>query len=320
MKESKSAGREIKLRNKIRILHYVYKQGKTTKQQLAEALSMSLPTVLQNVKELSKEGMIQIAGQMESTGGRKAAVIMPVQDVRMSVGVDITRNHVSLVLVNLTGDIVHHRRHPFAYQRAESYYAEVGRLIDAFITECDVDPDVVLGVGFAIPGIILNEGTMISYSHVLDIRNVPCSEFSNHVRYPCHFINDANAAGLAEVHTDGIPDTFVYLSLNNCVGGAIFTDGEMGMGDNMRAGEFGHMRLMPWGRRCYCGMDGCVDAYCNARLLADETNGDMRLFFERLREGDAHLAQVWDAYLDALAIAVNNLRMAFDCPVVLGGY
>ena len=28
---------------------------------------------------------------------------------------------------------------------------------------------------------------------------------------------------------------------------------------------------------------------------------------------------VWSRYLDSLAICVNNLRMALDCPIVLGG-
>ena len=28
----------------------------------------------------------------------------------------------------------------------------------------------------------------------------------------------------------------------------------------------------------------------------------------------------WDAYLDDLAIAVTNIRMIFDCDIILGGY
>lgn len=32
------------------------------------------------------------------------------------------------------------------------------------------------------------------------------------------------------------------------------------------------------------------------------------------------MQEVWDEYMENLAIAVDNLRMSFDCEVVLGGY
>ena len=38
------------------------------------------------------------------------------------------------------------------------------------------------------------------------------------------------------------------------------------------------------------------------------------------KEGDPEYRDVWDRYLDHLAVTVDNLRMAFDCDVVLGGY
>ena len=38
------------------------------------------------------------------------------------------------------------------------------------------------------------------------------------------------------------------------------------------------------------------------------------------RQGDAALRSVWDAYLDNVAVVVNNLRMMLDCDVILGGY
>jgi predicted HTH transcriptional regulator len=77
MKTLKTGGREIRLHNRSRILEYVYRGGQTTKQQLVEALGMSLPTVIQNVKELLFEGLFRETGQLRSTGGRKATAISP---------------------------------------------------------------------------------------------------------------------------------------------------------------------------------------------------------------------------------------------------
>ena len=52
MLEMENGGRDIRQRNKKRVLDYIFRNRKATKQQLVDALDMSLPTVLQNVKEL----------------------------------------------------------------------------------------------------------------------------------------------------------------------------------------------------------------------------------------------------------------------------
>ena len=127
----------------------------------------------------------------------------------------------------------------------------------------------------------------------------------------------------------------VYLSLSNSVGGAVISademksnagvrnsdDGsEMYMGDNWRSGEFGHMVIHPEGKICYCGKKGCLDAYCAASNLADLEEGNLRAFFEKLESGHEEYCRRWEEYLKDLAIAIDNLRMCFDCEVVLGGY
>ena len=57
----------------------------------------------------------------------------------------------------------------------------------------------------------------------MGLRNVPTEEFSHYIPFSCRFINDANAAGLAEVRDLESPRSLVYLSLSNSVGGAVLT-------------------------------------------------------------------------------------------------
>ena len=141
---------------------------------------------------------------------------------------------------------------------------------------------------------------------------------SQFIRYPVSFENDANSAALAEfVHRDR---DAVYLSLSNSVGGAIYVNREIYAGDNFKSAEFGHMVIAPEGKTCYCGKKGCMDAYCSARVLSDHTDDSLELFFQRLEDGDDVIRDIWDSYLSYLAISVTNLRMAFDCDIILGGY
>ena len=74
------------------------------------------------------------------------------------------------------------------------------------------------------------------------------------------------------------------------------------------------------GKRCYCGKIGCVDAYCSAKILSDLTKGSLEEFFRKLDENDEAAVKIWDEYLKDLALTVSNLRIIFDCDVILGGY
>ena len=47
------------------------------------------------------------------------------------------------------------------------------------------------------------------------------------------------------------------------------------------------MTVAPGGRQCYCGKQGCFDAYCSAKVLKAAGGGSLDTFFERLEAGDA---------------------------------
>ena len=63
-----------------------------------------------------------------------------------------------------------------------------------------------------------------------------------------------------------------------------------------------------------------MDPYCAAPALTAATDGDLKLFFRRLEAGDREIQAIWREYLGHLAVAVANLRMLFDCDIIIGGY
>lgn len=67
------AGRnEKKNITKSKIVNYIINNKITSKAELAQNLSLSMPTVLSNVNELIDRNMVIEIGEYESTGGRKA--------------------------------------------------------------------------------------------------------------------------------------------------------------------------------------------------------------------------------------------------------
>ena len=96
----------------------------------------------------------------------------------------------------------------------------------------------------------------------------------------------ANSAAYAELGTTAVSGdaaedeetNAVYLSLSNTVGGSICFGGQQYPGDNFKSGEFGHMVIEKNGRQCYCGKQGCMDAYCSALVLQEIQTGVWRSF------------------------------------------
>lgn len=298
-----------------KILDYMLNQESTTKAELAKQLNLSMPTVLSYIGELTEKGLVIEVGETASTGGRKARRIALNENYCLSVGVDITAHHIGMVLVNLGGKIAAQQRVRLDFKPDADYCRKLTEQVRAFYTNVTTE-DKILGIGISLPGILHERDPILVKSHALHLENYSLNMLEQMLPLPVYFENDANAAMLAE--NPALIRNAVYLSLSNTLGGAVCIDGELFTGQNRKAGEFGHMLLVPEGRRCYCGKMGCADAYCAAGVLTQDGRYALDEFMESLgRDGEADA--VWEEYIDHLAILISNIRMIFDTDVILGG-
>lgn len=320
MAKRKATNMEVKKSNRNQIFRYLCKNDNISNPDIAYALKISVPTVIQNTRELMERGLVEEVGELESTGGRRAKGLSVVKNACMAVGVDITKNHIGLLLTNLVGEILKYERISTPYQTGEKYYCQVSGRLEQFLEESGIDKKKLLGIGISFPGIVNLEQKRITYSHILGVKHLPFDEVSKYFAYPCFFLNDANAGAFAEGMQSEETERFFYLSLSNSVGGAIYSEKNLVQGKEFRCGEVGHMTLVPDGLICYCGKKGCVDAYCSAKILANYTGGKLEIFFEKLEQGDIKCRKLWEEYTTWLAVAINNIHMVLDCDIVLGGY
>lgn len=320
MDGKKITNMEVKRKNRNGVFRYIAQQGTVSNPDISYAMKMSLPTVTQITKELIERGLVAETGELESTGGRRAKALAVAADVKLAVGLDLTKNHLNMALVNLTGDILKYERIQHSYTAEDTYYHKVNAELERFLEESGVDRKAILGIGVSFPGIVDLNRQMITYSHIFGMELVPFTNVSRFFSYPCFFLNDANAGAYAEGIRTKERERFFYLSLSNTVGGAFFSGNELMQGKNFRCGEVGHMTLLPEGDYCYCGKQGCLDVYCRATLLSDAAEGKLEQFFGMLGRGEQKALKLWDIYTSYLAMAVNNIHMVLDCDVVLGGY
>ena len=106
MRQNPARGLEPKRSNKIRTAKFISARGITSKTEISVSLKLSMPTTLQNVKALVEEGIVEETGEYESTGGRKAKALSICGDAGYAVGVDITNNHITMVIVNAKKEIM----------------------------------------------------------------------------------------------------------------------------------------------------------------------------------------------------------------------
>ncbi len=311
---------DLKAENRNRIFNAIREDGNISGSELSYRLQLSRPTITSNLNDLKEEGLIYECGSLGHTGGRRARAYAVNADKKIAIGMDITRDHITVIMTDLLGRLIYEKQVRKGFSQTADYKKYLGQLVEDSIQEHHLQGSQILGVGIAVPGLTTEDHQEIFYGEILHSTGLTVSDLCRHIPYPCRFYNDAAAGGYAEIsQRPELSDVF-YISLSNNIGGAVLIGHKVYRGEGPRSGEVGHMTLFPDGRECYCGKKGCFEAYCNAAVLTDTCGGSLDTFFEKLALGDGTCRTVWERYLEHLAIAVNNVRMLFDCKVILGGY
>lgn len=310
----------IKWNNRNRIFNKIRETGSISASMIEYELQLSRPTVKKCLEELLEAGYIYENGFIGNTGGRNANAYSVSSMSKIALGIDLTKNHITVIAADLCGNLIYEKRIRHSFAKDDAYMKKLGDLVQEAVAQLKVKEDAVLGVGIAVPGLITEDHQEIFYGKILVFTGMTAQNMGKFIPYTCNLYNDADAGGYAEVsQRDDIADAF-YISLSNNIGGSILIDHKVYKGEGPRSGEVGHITIVPDGNECYCGQKGCFETYCNAAILADMFQGNLEMFFDKLKEGDSQCISVWKEYLKYLSVAVNNVRMLFDCKVILGGY
>src|SRR5680860_1434009 len=135
----------------------------------------------------------------------------------------------------------------------------------------DANQVAVVGVGAA--GFVDAAGSTVMFSPHLSWRDEPLKDaLEERLAVPVLVDNDANTTAWAELRF-GAGRGFqqmLCITLGTGIGGALVIDGHIFRGANGMAGEFGHMPVVPDGRRCECGNRGCWEQYSSGNALVRE--------------------------------------------------
>ena len=311
---------QIKANNRQLIYNYIYRSGKVSQQDISYALRLSRPTVASNLAELESDGMIYRNGQQDSELiGRKAVAYSIVPDFRAAIGVEVRRKKVLILAVDLYGSVINSVTLDIPYKNEDSYFKEVSERIKDLISVHGFRKEQLLGIGFAMQGLVSSDGKKVVYGAILDNQGLTIDVFSRHLPYPCTFIHDPESAALTELWHSPDLSNAIYVSLSHHLGGAMITNGLVRAGKHGHNATFEHIKIKPDGKQCYCGSRGCLETLCSMQaLLGDSTPPEP--FFEAVHQGRPEETKKWQEYLDNLALMFNMLRLVRDVDIILGGH
>ena len=311
---------DVKKLNKNRIFRLIYNSDKISRQEIADRLGLSLPTVNQNLKMLMEDGLIEYVGNFTSTGGRRAQAITIDNNARKAISVNIKADYINVDVVGLKGQIIYSMAVKAHFSKSSAYIEKLTDAVRHAVDYVGADADDILGVGITVPGILDDEKQILISAPPLKAKNYDFTKLISAIDYPVVVMNDARAEAYAGHWFNGKPeDEKIYIMLGEGVGGAYINASAIRNGVHNRGGEFGHMVIHPGGKQCLCGKKGCFEAYVSEKVLSSELDMTLDNFFELAAQGNKNNSDVLDEYMDNLALGINNIYTMMDCDIVLGG-
>lgn len=283
--------------NRLLILNYVREYGPISRATIARATGLSATTVSTIIDALLQEGFVQ-EGTMQKAVASSGRRVVPVHFNAVCgyiLGVALGRNHLTMLLCDLSASIVSRSMLPFdTGQGAAVCIPLLATALRTFVSEQGISWSRIVGVGLGMPGPIdphlqgpITPPRMPGW-HNVNVRDLLKQELG----VPVYLDNNANLGALGESRYGAGHNTnnMIYLQLGAGIGGGLIIDGKMYRGSTGGAGEIGHMTIEPQGPLCSCGKRGCLEALAGAVAIVDKVHQLQSLV--RLDQGSATTTEV----------------------------
>ena len=295
-------------------LHAVRVCGMLTRVELARITGLTAPAIANITKRLLQDGLIEEAGQRRGGRGQPPTKLVIRSDACYSIGVNIDRDHITIVLVDFAGKTLARVTEEIDYALPPHVQALFERSIDGMLKGAGVDPAKLVGIGVAVPddlGSVDLPGRPAAYG---EWNSVQMSKLFSGPHGPPVFVeNDAAAAAMGEMQlgTGQKINSFFYILLSSGLGGGLVIDGNYVRGVNGRSGEIGFMQAHRVEGGADAQLQNIVSLSALSRALAEE-GYQLSDAFDGTAEGAVACADRW---IDLAARQLIEPLAAVNCLV-----
>ena len=297
---------------------YEHRDGQVSQNDISRELRMSRPTVASNLSSLEQEGLIFRSGLLDGDmPGRKPVTWSISADYKIALGVEIFTNSVKMIAIDLYGRPLKCEKLSIKYADHEAYYRRVSSVIKEFINVLGLK-DKILGIGFALQGLVSEDGQTVIYGEILKCTGLKIDVFTKWLDYPCRFVHEPDGAAISELWVSPELQDAVYLSMSEHLGGALISKRRILNGQHRHSATFEHIFACDNGEECYCGKKGCYETVCSKVALLRGEEPDE--FFAHVRSGEPEALGRWQNFLAYLGKLIAHLHLVNDTKYILGGH
>lgn len=221
-------------------------QGPISRVALAETTGLTQATMSTVVRQLMTDGLVVETGRGESTGGKPPVMLDVNPSSRYAVGVQLGRESITFVVINLSGAIVGRTRTPGTGTAEPSeMVVRLAGEIDRTLDGLGIEKSSVVGVGVVAPGPLdIARGAILHSPHLGAWRDVPLREMlSEAVHLPVILDNDATAAAIGDFWSGKLDDAVAHATvyMGTGIGAGVLIDGIVFRGASSNACELGQI-------------------------------------------------------------------------------
>jgi len=188
--------------------------------------------------------------------------------VSLTIGVDVGGTKVLGGVVDEAGTILRTARRPTPSVNVDETCDAIADVVAELRSGREID---AVGIGAA--GFVDASRATILFAPNLAWRNEPLRDrVGDRVGLPVVVENDANCAAWAEYRFGAAQgeQVLVLITMGTGIGGGLVIGGSLYRGAFGIGAEYGHLRVVPGGRRCGCGNRGCWEQYASGKALVRE--------------------------------------------------
>jgi predicted NBD/HSP70 family sugar kinase len=225
-------------------LHAIRVGGSLTRIDLANITGLTPQSIANITRRLLSDGLIVEAGRRFGRRGQPPTNLVIAPDACFAVGVNIDRDHITIVLVNFLGKTIARVSREVEFALPDDVRTLYRESIDGLVERAGIDRARIIGVGVAIPddlGLVDLPGRPDAYAQweTVDLEQL----FAEPLDLQVFVENDAAAAAMGELQLGRGQNcsSFFYILISSALGGGLVIEGNYFRGADGRSGELGFL-------------------------------------------------------------------------------
>ncbi len=317
------------------VLETIFRQGPTTRPQIAALTSLSKPTVSAAIRRLEQSGLVRSGGMRSGQRGRSPVSYVVSPHAGFVVGADIGGANVRVAAADLFGEPVMDIKRPTAKDGSRSVVLQLLEMVTEVIDTAGSDHGPALALGIASPGVV-DQGsgrvTSLAYNVAPEGGFDPLDVIRERFDIPVFVDNNVNLAAVGEKWfglARGV-STMVFIGVGAGIGLGIVIGDELVRGAHGAAGEIAYLPLgadpfnprhrLHGGLEDEVGATGVVAAFDERRQTGDPEVSSAQEVFDLALAGNPTALGVVDHVASLLGSAIGTVCAILDPElVVLGG-